>query len=243
MAAVNALIGVVRAHDGIDVGVLHCFLERIEINLVERAVGHVHVHGKTVGLLVVEHIVLQAATHSVGLCGFDVRHHNLTGEVRILTHVFERTSVHRRALDVHARTKHDVLTPERKLLTHGIAIDSGEVAVPCGGEAGERRERHDVVVGPFGRTPCVPFQLFPHSVRTIVHVELTNAETRHSGTCEFALGVNHLDFLMGGHPADGVFHTVLKRSLRIEINLCLGGHGGCCKEQRSQNFFVHNEVS
>ena len=104
VTAVHTLPFVVRAHDGIDMCLLHRLLERAQINLAHRTVRHIHVDAKTIRLLVVQHEMLQTAGNAVCLCSLDVWHHHLTSQERVFTHILKRTSVQWGALDVHTRT-------------------------------------------------------------------------------------------------------------------------------------------
>ena len=103
--------------------------------------------------MVVEEEMLQTACHSVFLCGNDIWHSHLTGQVRVFAHILEATTVEWAAGDGGARAEHDVLAAEGKLLAHVMSINRREVAVPCGSQAGERREGHDGVVVPVGVAP------------------------------------------------------------------------------------------
>ena len=81
--------------------------------------------------------MLEAACHSVLLCGDDIGHCHLTGEIGILTHIFKTTTIERATGDSGTRTKENILLSICKLLADLISIEGGEVAVPCCSEACE----------------------------------------------------------------------------------------------------------
>ena len=202
-------------------GLFHSLLEGSEVYLVQSAVRNIDISRKAVYLLVVEYKVLEAACHTVGLGSLDVWHEYLACEVWVFAHIFESASVERSALYVTSRAEEDVFAAEGELFADGIAVGGGKIPVPCGSEACERWEGHDGVVGPSGRRPCVPLQLFSHSVRTVVHVELSDAKTWHTGAGELALCMKHFDFLVRSHSAKRIFYPVFHRCFGVQVNLCV----------------------
>ena len=66
--------------------------------------------------------MLEAACHAVLLGGDDIGHCHLTGEVGILTHIFETASVEGATGYGGARTEEDVLLAIGKLLADLVAV-------------------------------------------------------------------------------------------------------------------------
>ena len=81
----------------------HSAFERLQINLMHSTFRHVHIHAEAVGLLVIQHKMLQAASHTIALGGLDVWHDHLTSQVRVFAHVLKGASVQRGTLDVYTR--------------------------------------------------------------------------------------------------------------------------------------------
>ena len=239
VAAVYPLPLVVRAHDGIDMCFIHSLLERTQIDFTQGTLRHIHIHPKAVCLLVVQHEMLQTASHTIGLCSLDVGHHDFSCQVGVFTRIFKRTSIQGGALDVHARTQHDVLASESKLLTHCITIGSREVAVPRGSQTGQRWERHHIVIGPFGRIPSVPLQFLTHTMRTVIHIQLTDAQSGYACTGELALRMQDLYLLMRCHTTQCILHTLFQWSIGVQIGLCLYCHCCRCQQDCQDSCFLH----
>ena len=177
----------VRAHDGPYAAFLNSFLESRQVNLVDCPFAHVHVHGEALYFLIVQEEVFQTAGHTVLLCGLDIRRHHLTGQEGVFAHILEIAAIVRGACDVHARAQHDVLIAESEFLAHGIAVYGGQHWIPARCQTGERRKGHDGVICPHSRRPRVPFQFLAHAVRTVIHIQLTDAQTRHARRGELTL--------------------------------------------------------
>ena len=175
MTAVVTFPQVVGAHNGPYMCSLYSLFKRIQVDLVEGTLRHVDVDRETVNLLVVQYEMFQTAGDAVLLGSLDVRHYYFTSQVGVFTHILKGASVHRRALDVDTGPQHNILASESKLLTDSIAVGVGKVTVPRGCQAGERREGHDIVVGPFRWTPGVPFQFFAYPMGAVVHIQLSDA--------------------------------------------------------------------
>ncbi len=216
-------------------------LERVEVDFAHGTFGHADIDAEAVGLLVVQHEMLQTAGHPVGLGSPDVGHHHFGGQHGVLAHVLECTSVERCALDVDTGTQHDILATEGKLLADGMAIERGEVAVPGGCQTRQRGEGHNVVVSPAGWAPCVPLQFLAYAVGAVVHVELSDAKPGDAGRGELTLCMEHFDFLLSSHAAQCIFDALFDRCRRVQIGLALDSHGGCqdkcCYHQVS---FLHS---
>ena len=124
LTAMYVLPEVVTAHDGIYMSLIDSPLEGSQIYLPHSAFRNVHIDGKAVFLLVVEHEMLQTAGYAVGLYSLDIGYYHFSCQHRVFTHVFEGTSVERCSGNVHTRSQHDVLTPEGKLLADTLAIET-----------------------------------------------------------------------------------------------------------------------
>ena len=170
------LILVVAAHETPCVALLDCCLERTEIELIESTVGNLDIDMTTELLLVVEHIVLDAASHAIALQACDIWHNHDAGEIRIFAHILEVAAIERRAIEIDTRTEQDTLLSIASLLSYVLAIDIRHLRVPCSSKAGECRESRAIVVGPIGMSPVVPVDLHAHTVRAVACPQFRNTE-------------------------------------------------------------------
>ena len=213
---------------------------------MQRAVGDDDVDLVSVLLVVVERVVLHARRHAVALQSLDVRHHHGRREPRVLAHVLKVAPVERRAVDVDARAQQDVLAAIQGFLAKAPAIEASHVRVPCGGETGERGERHARVVALAGLHPFVPKHVGAHAVRAIVGPEVGQAKAGHATGGELALRVNHANLLVERHARERVFHALLYVLGVIEVDgqcrlaaaamlLSLGGRRECRQHEGKGN--------
>ena len=218
-------------------------LEGEEVDFPQGTLAHVHIDIEAVGLLVVQHKMLQATGHPVLLHRRDVGDHHLACQQGVFAHVLKGTPVHRCALDVHTRAEHDVLAPESELLAHTLAIEGRHLAIPCGCQTSQRRKGHHGIVRPAGHIPSVPLQFLTHTVRAVIHVELADAQTGHSRTGEFALRMQNLHFFVDSHAAERIFHPLLKRCMGVEIDLCCRVVHHHQQEECKKKNFLHESRS
>ena len=170
------LILVVAAHEAPCVTLLDCSLERTEIEFIESSVGNLDIDMTTELLLVVEHIVLDAASHAIALQACYIWHNHDACEIRVLAHIFEVTAIERCAIEIDTRTKQNALLAIASLLSYVLAIKGRHLWVPCRCKAGESRESCAIVVGPVGMCPVVPVDLHAHTMRTVACPQFRNTE-------------------------------------------------------------------
>ena len=129
-----------------------------------------------------------------------------------------------------------MLIAKGKLFAYGIAIERAEVGIPSCCETSERRKGYDRVVGPARFAPSVPIVFGAYAVRSVVHVQLSNAQAGNTGRRKLTLCMNNGNFFAERHSAQRIFHPFFNGRFRVQINrflvLCLqsdvaGKH--CCK--------------
>ena len=121
----------------------------------------------TVAFLVVQSEMLEADSHAVLLNFLNIRNTHLTGKERILTHVFEVTSVVRSPVDIYARSQEDILFAVAGFLSDALSVKGRSFLVPSCCETGQCREGCAGVVCPSGLVPLVPFHFRTDAVRTV----------------------------------------------------------------------------
>ena len=134
---------------------------------------------------VVQCIMLNAHSHSVGLHALHIGHHHLACEIGILAHILEVAAVERETVDVHAGAQKDCLVTVPGLFADILSVEPGEVPVPGGGKAAERRECRNGVVRPSRLVPFVPEDLGTDAVGAVGTPDFRNAQARDSGRTEF----------------------------------------------------------
>ena len=142
VAVVLVIVKVVCTHNGPNLALLHGSLERRQIDLMQSAVAYYDVHLITIFLVIVQTVMLHACRNAIRLQTLYVRHHHRSRQVRVFAHILEVASAERGAIDVDARSENHVLATIEGFFAKTLAVERGEVWVPCGSETGQRRERH-----------------------------------------------------------------------------------------------------
>ena len=128
---------VIGAHDGPQSSLLHCFLERRQIDFVYCPFAHVDVGVPSSLLLVVEEEVFETAGHAVGLSTLDIRYDNLTSEVGVFACIFKASSVEGHTRDGASRTENNIFSAIDKLFAHRMSILPRQCSVEGGSQTGE----------------------------------------------------------------------------------------------------------
>ena len=157
-----------RAHRGARVALLHAHLEGLVVDLAQRALVDERVDGEAVGLLVVDHPVLEGGDHAgVGLHAQDRLGAHQPVEQRILAEALEGTAPQLGADDVDARGELEVLTGVERLVADRLADQVHQVAIEARRHRGRRRE--------LGRALVDRRVGDPHADRTVGHRLRRNA--------------------------------------------------------------------
>ncbi len=120
----------------------HRAFERIQVQLVQGAGRHTHIHGEAVGLGIVGDIVLRTGGHTVDLDRANVGGRDLGGQHRILGETFEMPSAEGGSVQIHRRPQHraDILAA---CLRRNQRTDLGQqISIPGGRQRGTRRQAH-----------------------------------------------------------------------------------------------------
>ncbi len=123
---------IIRSHDSPGLGFLDGNLERLEVNLAERARSSDDIVARAVGLLVVECEMLQRCPHAVALHTVYHGSADFSCKQRVFRVVLEVTSVERIAVDVGCRSKQHVHSVVLHLVTHCHTYALDESGVPRG---------------------------------------------------------------------------------------------------------------
>ena len=192
---------VVRGHHRPYSTALNRLFKGRKIDFIHGALAHIDVHFKAVGFLVVQKEVFQTAGHTVLLGAADIRNHHLSGQIRVFSHIFKAASVQRCTGYCGTGPQHNVLIAKSKLFAYGIAIERAQVGIPSCRETSERRKGYDRVVGPARFAPSVPIVFGAYTVRSVVHVQLSNAQAGNAGRRKLTLCMDNGNFFAERHSA------------------------------------------
>ena len=173
------------------------------------SVGHLDIDMAAELLLVVEDIMLDAGGYTISLNAIDVGHHHLRSETGVFAHIFEVAAIERRAIDVHTRTEQDILAAIARLLSYIEAVGEGEVTIPGGGKASERRIGGDGVVVPSRIAPIVPIDFGTHTMGSVAVAHLGDAKTWHTWGRELRLSIAQTNLLGQRHLAECILDALL----------------------------------
>ena len=199
MAVVLVLIKIVGSHDTPSLTLGNGCLESRQVDLMERTVVDNDVNLMAVVLVVVQRIVFDAGSHTIGLQSLHVGHHHARGKVRVLAHILKVTASQRSAVDIDARTKYHVLATIQSLLAKTHTIETGHLRVPCGSQTGQCGKGHTRVVGLSGLFPLIPEDIGTYAMRSVIGPEILETQSFHSCRREFALCMNHCNLLVERH--------------------------------------------
>ena len=221
LRSVLAVDEVVRVHDRADVRLFHSGLECGQINLAHRPLVNARVRVVSVELGVVAHVVLDGRRDALRLNAADVADGDTRGEVWVFAEVLEVATVHRRAIDVHARPQEKVDALRARVAPYLRADALGQLRVPSGRErdaAGHRRGGAEVA----------------NAQRAVGHLQSRKAEARHVAYEEAVHAAEHVYLLFERH----LFEYELDAPL--DIGRRLRGPGrrrlrGCAQEAVDEN--------
>ena len=185
LAAVDAAQLVVCAHHRPHFRLLHRRLERGQMDFAQRPFIHLHVHFVAISLLIVRGKMFGARRDALRLNARDVTHRHATSEERIFAEVFKIPPTQRRAHDVHARPKHDVLAALARLLPDHHAFVLREFRIPRRRQRDAARHGRGKIIRAPRHRPGVRPDIFAHAMRTIRKPAPRNAETRNRRRGEF----------------------------------------------------------
>ena len=182
MAIVLVLIEIVGAHDSPCPTLLHSSLEGRQIDFMKSTIADDDIHLMTVFLVIVQGIVFHTGCDTLRLKSLNIRHHHSGSQPGILAHIFEVAAIQRGAVDVHARTQHDMLATIEGLFAQALTIELGETRIPGGSQTGKSRESHTGVVGLTSLLPLIPKHIGTYAMRSIVGPQIGEAQTFHTRT-------------------------------------------------------------
>src|SRR5437867_10535142 len=78
--------------------------------------------------------MLNGCAYALSLHPLDIADRDTRGEERVLAEVFEVAAIHRGAIDIHARTEHEVHAPGTSVAADLGADSLGQVRIPSGGK-------------------------------------------------------------------------------------------------------------
>ncbi len=139
-AGIGAVDAVVRTHDRARLADLVGQLERQQVRLPRRLIADLDVDGETVGLLVVEGIVLQGRDDIVRLNALDLVAIDGAGQQRVLAAIFEIAAVPRLTRQVDAAGQLHVKARHPRFIADHRAAGEGEGTVPGRRRGDPRRQ-------------------------------------------------------------------------------------------------------
>src|SRR5437016_13863667 len=78
--------------------------------------------------------MLNGCAYALSLHPLDIADRDPRGEERVLAEVFEVAAIHRGAIDIHARTEHEVHAPGTSVAADLGADSLGQLRIPSGGK-------------------------------------------------------------------------------------------------------------
>src|SRR5207247_10064191 len=78
--------------------------------------------------------MLNGCAYALSLHPLDIADRDPRGEERVLAEVFEVAAIHRGAVDIHARTEHEVHAPGTSVAADLGADSLGQLRIPSGGK-------------------------------------------------------------------------------------------------------------
>ena len=153
--------------------------------------------------------MLYTGSYAVSLNTIDVGHHHLRSQARIFAHIFEVAAIEWGAIDVHTGAEQDILAAIARLLSYVEAVGEGEITIPGGGKAGQRRIGRDGVAVPTCIAPVVPVDFGTNTMGTITVAHLGDTKTRYTGGGELRLGIAQANLLGQRHLAECILDALL----------------------------------
>ncbi len=162
--------------------------------------------------------MLHAGGDAVALDAPDIRHDHLSGQIRILSHIFEIPSVQRRPVNVDSGAQQDILLPVFRLFTYASSIKFRKGFVPGCSQSRQCGECRAGIICPARLVPFVPLDFGTDAVRAVGTPDFGNPESRHPRRAEFRLGVEHCDLLFQSHSRQRIFNAFLLRLASVQID-------------------------
>ena len=114
---------------------------------------------------------------------------NQVEESRIFTHILEVSSVKRCPCDIYSRSKLNVFLPIVRLFTESLTVLRRKFHIPAGCKNRKSRKCRTGIIGSFRFCPTVVKDFASYTERSVIHPQLRNAESLHSGRTEFGLSM------------------------------------------------------
>ena len=233
--------GVITAHDGPALPLLHRNLEGAGVNLAQRALGAIHVDDGARPLLVVQHPVLHAGGDLDGLEAAADRRRHLARKERVLAEILEVARAERGAGDVRPRPqKHP-----RRHLAHRVS--PARLAPQCPadllGQGLIPRRRVGDGRGEVGDRRLV---VRARAVRAVERADLRQADAREQARAHAAAGVAQTRLLLLRQARHQVVHALLDgpRGVaigRIRWRRALDARGGLHARDRARGHTLRQQ--
>src|ERR1039457_7166980 len=127
------------------------------------------------------------------LLAADVTNAHLRREKWIFAEIFKITATERRAQNVDAGPKHDVLPACAGFLADGFAFAEPEFGLPRRRQTNAAGHRRGKIIGAPGGVPGVRADVLSHAVRAVVQPAARDAKARNRGGGELGIGVDEAD--------------------------------------------------
>ena len=196
LRGVTAVDHVVGIHNRADVAFFHRRFKGGEIDFAQGAFVNDGIGVVAIEFGIVRGEMLDRGADTLALHALDVTHGNFPGEVRIFAQVFEVASIHRRAVNVHGGTEHEMNALGARVSADFYSFASRERRIPG------RRQRDPSGHGG-GRSTVADAN------RPIGHAQARPAEFRISSDVEIILAADEIDLLIEGHLAENGFDALV----------------------------------
>src|ERR1700751_1145445 len=193
MGSVQEVVGI---HHSTDVSLFYGSLKRREINLAHRALVDDRVRIMAVKIGIVCQEVLYCGADSLALQPLDITDGDFRSEIRILSQIFEVSSVHRSAINIDAGTEHKVNALRTRVPSDFLSDASGQCGIPgC-------RQTNASCHGSCG-------SVIANTEGPIRHLERRQSQPRERADEHVVNSAKHGHLLFECHPAKYAVHALL----------------------------------
>src|SRR5205809_2074278 len=159
---------------------------------------------------VVSHEMLDGSADALALHAFDVSDSDARGQKRVFAKVFKVSSVHRRAIDVHARPQQKMHSLSPRISANFASHALGQRRIPGSSQSNAARHRR-------GRP------IIPHADWTISHLQTRDAKPRHATNKKAVDPSKQINLFLERHllenRLDFVFSISARGSERLSLHV------------------------
>src|SRR5213593_2413388 len=172
---------------------------------------------------IVSHEMLDGCADALALNAIDITHSDARGEKGIFAKVFKVSSIHRRAIDVHARAQQKMHSLSPRISANFASHALGQRRIPGSSQSNAARHRR-------GRP------IIPHADWTISHLQTRDAKPRHATNKKTVDSSKQINLFLERHllenRLDFVFSISVHGSERLRLHV---NEGQRANQRNDQN--------